>query len=152
MALNLAGDAQRTAPPPRGGGCARAWRGLAQVAPRRLGPNHEIDGWTLKFVSPKMETGFLRSHQHELRSSLILLIVLICCGLPVMLNLWYGGDASESFAPEVQTMKRRQCALSMACVGLTLLALVAAVLLSDLGMICTRGMESLAFVDPRLSL
>ncbi|CAK0846287.1 unnamed protein product [Prorocentrum cordatum] len=93
--------------------------GLARAASRRLGPSDEIDAWTLsRFVSPQAEAGFVLGYRGQLRASL----------------------------RELQAIRRWQSVISMACLGVQILAVVAAVLLSDRGLICARGMEGLTSV------
>lgn len=132
-------------PPPLQGIGRRLQDGLARVAPRRLGPDGEIDAWTLAFADPHVENGFLDRNREQLRSSFrrVTVFLAIFCGLALLQM-----HAEDVHYPtqEAYSMSRWQLAFQVVCASIELSALIAAVVLSGYGLIGTRGMEGAAIV------
>ncbi|CAK0864086.1 unnamed protein product [Prorocentrum cordatum] len=124
--------------------------GFAQVAPKRLGPDGEIDAWTLSFADPQVEKGFLDTHRDQLRSSFgrVLVIVAFFSGLFL---LQVHTEDVEFPTQEAYIIRRWQLAIQAACGIIEISVLLAAVLLSGYGLICTRGMENAAIVVATVS-
>ncbi|CAK0836413.1 unnamed protein product [Prorocentrum cordatum] len=133
--------------PPRRGTVRRLRRGLARAAAARLGPDGEIDAWTLSFADPRVESGFLSSSREQLRSSFRRVVVVFFLGLACALYFHVSGDMeSESQTQEAYDLKRWQFALQVGCFCVEVSALLAAIALSGHGLIKTRGMEAGAIV------
>ena len=129
----------RAAPPL---GIGRGWKDrLAQVAPRRLGPDGEIDAWTLSFADPHVENGFLQSNLEQQRSSFRRVGVVILCGLTYVLYLYmYGEDTSNYPTLDAYSIRRWQLVIQVACFGVELSTLTAAIVSSHYGLIGSRVM------------
>ncbi|CAK0837916.1 unnamed protein product [Prorocentrum cordatum] len=128
----------------------RLQEGLAQVAPRRLGPDGEIDAWTLSFVDPEVEKGFLDRSREQLRSSFCLVLVIFSFFSGLALLQIHTEDIDYP-TQEAYSMRRWQFAIQLACGTVELSALLAAVVLSGYGLIGTWGMECAALVTAIVS-
>ncbi|CAK0870288.1 unnamed protein product [Prorocentrum cordatum] len=133
--------------PPWRAAVRRLRRGLARAAPRRLGPDGEIDAWTLSFADPRVESGFLSSGREQLRSSFRRVVVVILCGAASAVYFHVSGVTEHgSQTQEAHRLKRLQVALQVACYSVELSVLLAAIALSGHGLLRTRGMEAGATV------
>jgi len=129
--------------PPRGVG-RRLTAGLAQVvAPKRLGPDGEIDAWTLSFVDPQAEAGFMQNHLEQRRSCFRRVGTIILSALLLIVYLQVVGEDTSRYPMEdARSMGRWQLVLKAACFSLELSTLVAAVVLSGRGLIGPRAMDA----------
>ncbi|CAK0880791.1 unnamed protein product [Prorocentrum cordatum] len=132
--------------PPWRAAVRRLRRGLARAA-QRLGPDGEIDGWTLSFADPRVECGFLSSSREQLRSSFRRVVVVVLCGAASAVYYHTSGVAEHgNQMQEAYFLKMLQVALQVACYSVELSVLLAAIALSGHGLIRTRGMEAWAVV------
>jgi len=120
---------------------------LARAASRRLGPDGKINAWTLTFVDPHVEVGFLRNHREQLRSSIRRVVIVVSCALVYVLYLYmFGEDVGQYPTQDAISLRRWQLAFQVTNYVIVLSILVTVSVLSDYSLIGPHAVEALAIV------